>query len=68
MLLYISLQHDVFATLLSGIQRFAFTHYRGWTRTSLSLENRLLENQLMLTLMKLEMKCKDADLAFRFDK
>ena len=68
MLLYTSLQHDVFATLLSGIQRFALTYYRGWTPTSLSLENQLLENQLMLTLMKLKMKCKDTDLAFRFDK
>ena len=63
MLLYTSLQHDVFATLLSGIQRFALTYYRGWTPTSISLEN-----QLLLTLMKLKMNCKDADLAFRFDK
>ena len=68
MLLYTSLQYDVFAKLLAGIQRFTLTYYRGWTPTSISLENQLLENQLMLTLMKLNMKCKDADLAFRFDK
>jgi Helix-turn-helix of DDE superfamily endonuclease len=62
MFLYTSLQYDAFAVLLSRLQRFSLTYYRGWTPTSLSLDN-----QLLLTLIKLKMNCEDADFAFRFD-
>jgi hypothetical protein len=61
MLLYTSLRYDAFAVLLSALQRSTLTYCQGWTPASMSLDN-----QLLLTLMKLRMNCQDADLAFRF--
>jgi hypothetical protein len=61
MLLYTSLQYDVFAILLLALQRFTLTNYYGWMPASISLDN-----QLLLALMKLRMNYQDVDLAFHF--
>jgi len=53
--------YDVFIVLVLGLQRFEITYYCGWT-PSMSIGD-----QLLLTLMKLNMNCKDADLAVRFN-
>lgn len=63
MLLYTGLPYDVFAILLSSLQRFTLTYYCNWTPISVSLADQLL----MTLITKLKMSCKDADLAFRFD-
>ena len=60
MLLYTSLQFDVFSVLLRCLQRFELTYYYGWTPTV------PLDDQLLIVLMKLNMNCKDVDLAERF--
>lgn len=63
MLLYTSLPADVFNVLANMLQRMApFNYYSGWTVTCFSLED-----QLLMTLMKLNLNCKDLDLAVRFD-
>jgi len=44
------------------LQRMSpFNYYSGWTVTCFSIEN-----QLLITLMKLRFNCKDLDLAVRF--
>lgn len=62
MLLYTSFTYDVFKFLCNTVDRFQpLTYYCGWRVTSVSSED-----QLLLTLMKLTMNCKDLDLAERF--
>lgn len=60
MLLYTSLQYDVFAMLVACLQRFELNYYFGWTPVL------PMEEQLLITMMKLTMNCKDLDLAERF--
>ncbi|XP_052216971.1 uncharacterized protein LOC127834893 [Dreissena polymorpha] len=63
MLLYTSFPVDVFQVLVGVLKRLApFNYYAGWTVTCFSLED-----QLLITLMKLRLNCKDLDLAVRFD-
>lgn len=62
MLLYTSLPYNVFGVLVSALSRSTLSYYRKWTPTSISLAD-----QLLMTLMKLKMNCKDADLAFQFE-
>lgn len=62
MLLYTSLSADVFQVLVSMLERMSpFNYYSGWTVTCFSIED-----QLLMTLMKLRLNCKDLDLAVRF--
>lgn len=61
MLLYTSLTYDMFSILVRIIQRFNFNYYCGWTVTMFSTED-----QLLITMMKLTMNSKDADLSVRF--
>ena len=61
MLLYTSLQYDVFAILVRCLQRFDMVYYAGWKVRSISLPN-----QVLMTLMKLKLNCRDLDLAERF--
>lgn len=60
MLLYTSLPADVFIILTELVKRFDLTYYR-WTVKVLPVED-----QLLLTLMKLKLNLKDLDLAERF--
>ena len=43
-------------------KKFKLVYYSSWTPGSIEIED-----QLLLTLMKLTMNCKDADLAVRFN-
>ncbi|XP_046570173.1 uncharacterized protein LOC124278515 isoform X2 [Haliotis rubra] len=61
MLLYTSIPYDVFEIICSMLERFDLNYYAGWKPSIVSLEN-----QLLLTLMKLTMNSKDLDLAQRF--
>jgi len=61
MRMYTTLTYDMFTMLLHCLQRFTLTYYSGWAPGSISLED-----QLLLTLTKLTMNCKDADLGLRF--
>nr|XP_022297875.1 uncharacterized protein LOC111107145 [Crassostrea virginica] len=60
MLLYTSIQYDVFQVLVMLLCRFELKYFNGWT-PSLSIEN-----QLLIVLMKLKLNLKDTDLAHRF--
>ena len=60
MLLYTTLQLDVFLILVSLIKRFPLVYYAGW------VPSMPLEDQLLLTLMKLSLNLRDCDLAHRF--
>ena len=63
MLLYTSFPGDVFQILVAMLQRMSpFNYYSGWTVTCFSIED-----QLLITLMKLRLNCKDLDLAVRFN-
>ena len=59
--LYTALSYDIFVILLLTLQRFDFQYYFGWTVQSLHLED-----QLLITLMKLRLNLRDLDLAERF--
>jgi len=48
----------VFAVLVMTLKRFDLQYYASWEPVSVTLEN-----QLLLTVMKLTMNSKDADLA-----
>lgn len=61
MLLYTSLQYDIFAVLVEQLNRFTLNYYLGWAVTSISHEDRLL-----VTMMKLKLNLRDLDLAERF--
>ena len=61
MMLYTSLHYDVFIFLVNTIKHFNLRYYAGWTVASITLED-----QLLLTLMKLRLNSKDLDLAHRF--
>ncbi|KAH3887068.1 hypothetical protein DPMN_011082 [Dreissena polymorpha] len=63
MLLYTSFPVDVFQVMAGVLKRLnPFNYYAGCTVACFSLED-----QLLFTLMKLRLNCKDLDLAFRFD-
>ena len=62
-MLYTSFPADVFQVLVNMVNRMApFNYYAGWTVSCL-----LIEDQLLMTLMKLRLSCKDLDLAVRFN-
>lgn len=62
MLLYTSFPYDVFIILVNVLKRMGpLNYYAGWQVTCISHEN-----QLLLTLMKLRLNCRDLDLAERF--
>ena len=61
MLMYTSVPHDIFNILITSLKRFQLKYYHGWT------PRMTLEDQLLLTLMKLTMNCKKLDLAVRFN-
>lgn len=61
MLLYTSLTADVFDVLTRLLERFELEYYNGWRVESLSTAD-----QLLMTLMKLKLNCRDLDLAERF--
>ena len=60
MLLYTSLRLDIFQIILKSLCRLRLTYYSGWQPSM------LLEDQLLLTLMKLTLNLRDLDLAERF--
>ncbi|XP_046559285.1 uncharacterized protein LOC124268354 [Haliotis rubra] len=62
MLLYTSIPYDIFVILSDTIGRFGLNYYAGWKPSSISLQD-----QLLLTLMKLTLNSKDLDLAQRFN-
>jgi hypothetical protein len=61
MLLYTSLTSDVFDILARLLDRFDLAYYSGWKVEILSTAD-----QLLMTLMKLKLNCRDLDLAERF--
>ncbi|XP_069106218.1 uncharacterized protein [Argopecten irradians] len=62
MLLYTSFPFDVFQVIVNILKRMApFNYYGGWSVTCFSLED-----QLLMTLMKLRLNYRDMDLAVRF--
>lgn len=62
MLLYTSFPADVFHVIVSMLSRMApFNYYAGWAVTWFSIED-----QLLITLMKLRLNYRDMDLAVRF--
>lgn len=61
MLLYTSIPYDVFQILVSSMKRFDLKYYYNWKVLSFSLED-----QLLITLMKLRLNLRDLDLAQRF--
>lgn len=58
MLMYTSFPYDVFKIIVGALQRF---QQAGWSVTNVSLEN-----QVLITLMKLRLNLRDLDLADRF--
>lgn len=63
MLLYTSFPADIFNVIVNTLYRFVpFNYYAGWAVTCFSVED-----QLLITLMKLRLNCKDMDLAVRFN-
>ncbi|XP_067670925.1 uncharacterized protein [Haliotis asinina] len=62
MLFYTTLHYNVFKNICSMLERLDLNYCAGWKPSTISMEN-----QLLLTLMKLTMDCKDLDLAQRFD-
>lgn len=62
MLLYTSFPADVFQVVVSMLYRMApFNYYSGWAVTCFSIED-----QLLITLMKLRLNYRDLDLSLRF--
>ena len=61
MLLYTSLHYDVFRILAALLGRFKLNYYAKWTVVCLSIED-----QLLMTLMKMRLASQDLDLAHRF--
>ena len=61
MLLYTSLPYDAFKIIADALSRFDMMYYEGWSVTSIPKED-----QLLLTLVKLRLNCKDLDLGDRF--
>lgn len=61
MLLYTSVPTDVFTILLEALTLFELSYFYGWQVTSIPLEN-----QLLMTLVKLRLNLRDLDLAERF--
>ena len=61
MLLYTSLQYDVVIILVGLLKRFPLCYYYGWTVVKIPLED-----QLLMTLMKLKLNLRDLDLGERF--
>ena len=61
MLLYTPIRIDVFEIIESTLARFTLTYYAGWQVSSLPFQD-----QLLLTLMKLRLGCRDMDLGERF--
>ncbi len=61
MLMYTSFKKEVFYILVQLLRRFQPLRYYSSTVTSISLED-----QLLMTLMKLKLNCRDLDLAERF--
>ena len=60
MRMYTTLSFDVFMVLVRCLKRFDINYYSGWA------PHISLQDQLLITLMKLTMNPKDADLALRF--
>lgn len=62
MLLYTSFTYDIFKIIVATLQRFEpLNYYSGWNVTNMSLED-----QVLITLMKLRLNLRDLDLADRF--
>jgi len=62
MLLYTSFSFDIFDMLVNLLDRMqTLNYYAGWLVTSLPVAD-----QLLLTLMKLRLNCRDLDIAERF--
>ncbi|XP_055999735.1 uncharacterized protein LOC125662644 isoform X2 [Ostrea edulis] len=62
MLLYTSFPCDIFDIIVKTLQRFQpLNYYAGWSVVNVSLEN-----QVLITLMKLRLNLRDLDLADRF--
>lgn len=62
MLLYTSFTYDIFQIIVATLQRFEpLNYYSGWNVTNVSLED-----QVLITLMKLRLNLRDLDLADRF--
>jgi len=61
MLMYTTLSYDVFMVLVHCLERFELQYYSNWVPGNVSLDD-----QLLMTLMKLTMNCKDSDIAIRF--
>lgn len=61
-ILYTTLSYDVFEILVTQLNRFNIRYYYNWAPAHLALDD-----QLLITLMKLTMNTPDDDLAFRFD-
>lgn len=61
MLLYTSIQYDVFEVLVGLLGRFELNYFNGWS-PSLNIEN-----QLLIVLMKLKLNLRDIDLAHRYN-
>lgn len=63
MLLYTSFSADTFYILENLVERMGpFNYYGGWTVVNFSVSD-----QLLMTLMKLRLNCRDLDLAERFN-
>ncbi|KAH3898511.1 hypothetical protein DPMN_022744 [Dreissena polymorpha] len=63
MLLYTSFPPDVFQVLVNMVNRMSpFNYYSGWTVSCFTIED-----QHLMTLMKLRLNCKDLDMAVRFN-
>lgn len=60
MLLYTSVQYDIFEILVRLLKRFDLQYYSDWTP---SMD---MKNQLLVVLMKLKLNLRDTDLAHRF--
>ena len=58
--MYTSFKYDIFSIVLKSLQRFELQYYSNW-RPSMALQD-----QLLLTLMKLKLNLRDLDLADRF--
>ena len=61
MLLYTSFSYETFSVLVRLLERFEISYYMNWKVTSITMED-----QLLLTLMKLKLNLRDLDLAHRF--
>lgn len=62
MLLYTSFTYDIFQIIVATFQRFEpLNYYSGWNVTNVGLED-----QVLITLMKLRLNLRDLDLADRF--